>query len=162
MPLLDKHNLEVSVEQLRRLPVFGLKCGDFLAKGGRQKNPYVFACCAEVKQPFLCYYWMTGGQIKYVGSVTSNYKNAPTNLLGRIGNYLQNHSGETNKNIFDKANEALRSADLEFGIFTFDAININGLRFSYCDASADGKLILMMESLLITSHKLHGECPWNK
>ena len=142
--------------------VFTVKTGDSLIKGGEKANQQIHDACRKIQDRFLCYYWKTGDEVLYVGSVTKDYKNKNNNLIGRIGNYLQNHNGTTNLRVFGLANTTLKKSDLEFGIFAFSSLKINGEAFEHSKCAENSDLMYMIENVLIGYFKSRKQCVWNR
>ena len=155
-------NLIVQLEQLSLKPIFRLNKGQSLVKGGRGRNPFVFQSCQEITDRFFCYFWKTEDTAFYVGSVSKDYKGKQNNLVGRIGNYLQNHTvGNTNKKVFEAANDVLQTTSITFGIFRFQTLAIDEDKISYEQCSKNGTLIRMIEAVLIGFYKRNHQCAWN-
>lgn len=160
-------NFCAQLVNLRLVPVHTLKIGDYLVKGGDKKNADLCASCKKVPHKCLCYYWECGGKICYVGSATP-YKQHKTSLLGRVLNYLQNHTeskkgeAQVNKRVFNNVNKLLKAQQVEFGIFEFDILTVRDRTLSFNECSTNPDVIGMLEYTLICHYKLLGQAEWNK
>lgn len=154
--------LAVSIEELELRTVFTVEKNQELTKGGKKANEVIYKACEKIEDRFLCYYWKTSDKVLYVGSVTKDYKDKTNNLIGRIGNYLQNHHGTTNKRVFETANDTLKESALEFGVFSFKSVTINQDSHPHAECIQNGDMMYMIENILIGYFKSLGECIWNR
>ena len=166
-PVPNTVNFCKQIVNLRLVPVHTLKIGDYLVKGGDKKNDGLCASCKKVPHNCLCYYWKCGDNICYVGSATP-YKHHKISLLGRVLNYLQNHTAnkngdaQFNRRVFNNVNELLKAQQVEFGFFEFDWLTIRDRTLPFKDCSINKDVIGMLEYTLICHYKLLGQAEWNK
>lgn len=159
-------NFCTQLVNLRLVPIHTLNIGDILIKGGAKKNTNLCKSCARVPHKCLCYYWKCGDKVFYVGSA-SPYKNHKSSLLGRVLNYLQNHTtnkrgGEqVNQRVFKGVNLLIKKNPVEFGIFEFDFLTLRDRTLLFQECSENSDVIGMLEHTLICHFKLLGQAVWN-
>lgn len=105
--------------------------------------------------------------VYYVGSATP-YKAQESSLLGRVLNYLQNHTtnkrggDQINKRVFVGVNALLKTQEVEFGIFEYDFLTLRDRTLSFYECSINPDVIGMLEYTMICHYKLMGQAVWNK
>jgi|SRR3990172_9133964 len=157
-------NVHIEIIELQIYDVFTIPHSEHIVKGGKKANPLIFEACAGIDDKYFCYCWRTSNNILYVGSVTADYTSSQhkNNLLGRLGNYLQNHSGTTNKMVFDNINATLSKATVSLGLFRFKCIALDNDRWNYTDCSKKPEVMQMLEEILICRYRLLGQAQWNR
>src|SRR5262245_29627196 len=157
-------NIKIDITNLRIDNIFTIAKGRSIVKGGKRVNSAIFQDCGTITDTYFCYCWRDSNVVLYIGSVTKDYKSGQyaNNLLGRISNYLQNHSGSTNKMVFDNVNTLLSVSDVQFGLFRFDQLLFEGMHRSYLDCTKTVALMKMLEAILICRYRLVGEAIWNR
>lgn len=105
--------------------------------------------------------------VYYVGSATP-YMAQASSLLGRVLNYLQNHTtnkrggDQVNKRVFAAVNTLLKTQEVEFGIFEYDFLTLRDRTLSFSECSRNPDVIGMLEYTMICHYKLMGQAVWNK
>ncbi|MEO5368268.1 MAG: hypothetical protein H7831_18315 [Magnetococcus sp. WYHC-3] len=154
------------IVNLRLVPVHTFLNASQIVKGGKKKNHELCQNCSKVTHKRLCYYWKSGGKVLYIGSATP-YKNQSSSILGRMLNYLQNHTSSkkgvahVNKRVFAGAKTILQSANIEFGIFEFDFLALRDRTLTFSECEDKSHITEMLEYALISYYKLRGEAIWN-
>lgn len=157
-------DVSISIKSLAQAMIFTVPQNGLLIKGGKKVNPVIWNACEKVVDRYCCYYWKDATSVRYVGSISADYTSSQhrTNLVGRISNYMQNHSGTTNKMVFDNVNALLNSSSVEFGIFRFIAVEIDGAEYCYDVCAKNSSIIQMIEEILICRYRLTGQADWNR
>lgn len=157
-------DISVAIKSVSKTDIFSLTQGSTLSKGGKKKSPDIWTACETVSDRYCCYYWKDKDRIRYVGSISADYTSPQhkTNLIGRISNYLQNHSGTTNKMVFEKVNQLLVCSEIHLGIFQFKKIMIDHVSYPYAVCVQNSAIIQMAEEILICKYRLIGEADWNR
>ena len=161
-------NFCIQLVNMRYSPVHTLKKGTQLVKGGQKKNTALCQSCKAIAHKCLCYYWKCGDAVFYVGSATPYKQHQTSSLLGRVLNYLQNHTSnkngdaQVNKRVFTGVNRLLATADVEFGFFEFDFLTIRDHTLTFQKCTDNPKAVEMVEYMLIHHYKLLKQASWNK
>lgn len=143
-------------------PVYTLEAGAILGPG-RPAVAALLAEAARITDPFLCYAWSTGNQIRYCGSISRNWKYArgKSNLYGRVHAYLY-HQGPTNVRVRDHIMKKLPTQAVTFSILRFPALRFGDTLIDQDTFSHTARLVLAVEQLLICSYQDAGhQCDWN-
>lgn len=157
-------NIDIRVNSIVLRDLFSIPMGGTLLKGGKKVNSEIWGACEAITDQFCCYYWRDDISVRYVGSVTAEYTSTQykTNLCGRIGNYLQNHNGQTNKRVFDNVNANLVTHNIHFGIFRFGSTWIDGVQYHCQQCIVNQPIMQMFEEILICRYRLLGQADWNR
>jgi hypothetical protein len=166
-PIKETVNFCTQLVNLRLAPIHQFETGDCLVKGGEKKNAGLCNSCKQDRKSVLCYYWKSEGTVCYFGSATP-YKHHRSSLLGRVLNYLQNHTknkngdSQVNHRVFVGVNNLLKKQKVEFGIFEFDFLTMSDRTLSFAECTEKPDVIVMLEYTLICHFKLFGQAKWNK
>ena len=160
--------LNLKIDDFKWKKVLEIKKQKHLQKGSNDFNKSLLAKADKIKNKFGCYCWSNSKVICYVGSFTKPYSHIKSsNLKGRLHQYLYNHPSNkngtpmTNKKVFNKINETLRTSDVQLKILSFSNLVINSKNVCYEDFSSSPDLILAVEKLLIAKYRIKNQNLWN-
>lgn len=155
--------LSLEIHQPEWKTIFTFPRGTVMKKGRHGLYHDVCGAAGRVEQKYGCYAW-AAGVIRYCGCNTKDYGRAEfkSNLHGRVHNYLQNHSGTTNKFVFDKITGELAATDVRFLYLSFESLALGDEIFDYATFGGDRTLVKAVEELLIASYRRIGQCDWNR
>jgi hypothetical protein len=158
----------IVIQNPKWIPLVVISQGEMVEKG--RKSPlskHILRSAETIPALYGCYGWFIGEKIAYVGSF-SPYQGKPNGLQARLGNYLGNHkvkengSFNTNKMVFDKANESLVSNAVTIAYFRFESMNFGDRLISFEEFSCQAVFTKAVEELLICTYRLQGACDWNR